>query len=77
MSREPKSMILCESVKQTSQIYDLMMVAYSVSTQRAYASRASAMMGNSLANGLVIYLIVPYLKVKPHYSKKLNLRLNF
>jgi hypothetical protein len=25
-------MILCESVKQTSQIYDLMMVAYSVST---------------------------------------------
>jgi len=27
-------MILCESVKQTSQIYDLMMVAYSVGTQR-------------------------------------------
>jgi hypothetical protein len=25
-------MILCESVKQTSQIYDLVMVAYSVST---------------------------------------------
>ena len=32
LSREPKSTILCESVKQTSQIYDLMMVAYSVST---------------------------------------------
>jgi hypothetical protein len=32
LSREPKSMILCESVKQTSQIYDLVMVAYSVST---------------------------------------------
>ncbi|WP_144005364.1 hypothetical protein [Clostridium sp. DL-VIII] len=42
MSREPKSMILCESL-----------------TQRAYASRASAMMENRLANGLVIYLIVP------------------
>ena len=28
-----QSMILCESLKQTSQIYDLMMVAYSVSTQ--------------------------------------------
>ena len=36
-----QSMILCESVKQTSQIYDLMMVAYSVSTQRTYVSWVS------------------------------------
>ena len=41
LSSEPKSMIWCESVKQTSQIYDLKMVAYSVSTQRANASRVS------------------------------------
>jgi len=36
-----QSMILCESLKQTSQIYDLMMVAYSVSTQRVNTSPAS------------------------------------
>ena len=41
LSREPKSMIWCESLKQTSQIYDLRMVAYSVSTQRRYLSRVS------------------------------------
>ena len=41
LSREPKSMIWCESLKQTSQIYDLMMVAYSVSTQRTNVSRVS------------------------------------
>ena len=42
ISRESQSMIWSESVKQTSQIYDLMMVAYSVSTQRANASRVSS-----------------------------------
>ena len=36
-----KKMIWCESVKQTSQIFDLMMVAYSVSTQRTNVSRVS------------------------------------
>ena len=41
LSREPKSMIWCQSLKQTSQIYDLRMVAYSVSTQRRYLSRVS------------------------------------
>jgi len=41
LSSEPKSMIWCKSLKQTSQIYDLKMVAYSVSTQQANASRVS------------------------------------
>ena len=44
MSREPKSMILCESL-----------------TQWAYASRAFFMMENKLADGLVIFWIVPNL----------------
>ena len=34
-------MILCESLKQTSQIYDLIKVSYSVSTQRRSVSRVS------------------------------------
>jgi len=41
LSREPKSMILCDSLKQTSQIYDLIKVSYSVSTQRRSVSRVS------------------------------------
>jgi len=41
LSREPKSMILCDSLKQTSQIYDLIKVSYSMSTQRRSVSRVS------------------------------------
>jgi adenosylcobinamide kinase/adenosylcobinamide-phosphate guanylyltransferase len=41
LSRKPKSMIWCESLKQTSQTYDLMRIAYSVSTQRRSVSRVS------------------------------------
>ena len=41
LSREPKSMIWCDSLKQTSQIYDLMMIAYSVGSQRKSVSRVS------------------------------------
>ncbi len=48
LSREPKSTIWCESLKQTSQIHDVMMVAYSVSTQRTNVSRVSL--------GKVIYI---------------------
>ena len=45
LSREPKSTILCESVKQTSQIYDLMMVAYSVSTPLMQGGGVSCKVG--------------------------------
>jgi hypothetical protein len=50
-------MILCESLKQTSQIYDLMMVAYSVSTQRTHVSRVSLIITEICQQIKIIQLI--------------------
>ena len=50
-------MILCESLKQISQIYDLMMVAYSVSTQRMHMSRVSLIITEICQQIKIIQLI--------------------
>jgi len=46
LSREPKSTILCESVKQIPQIYDFVVVAYSVSTPLTLGRGVSYKVGN-------------------------------
>lgn len=50
-------MIRCELVKQTPRINGLIIVDYSVNTQRVYVSRASAMTQNRRAYLSIIFLI--------------------